>query len=117
MTKYQKQPELLDPDVRFLLANERTLLAWVRTGLTLQAGGFALTHISKISTAGKLAGVAAILFGGFVALIGYRRFKAADAAIRNHALPKIGRGPALEVIAVACIALVLATIEVVDLLT
>jgi putative membrane protein len=116
MTKYHTQPEMLDPDIRFLLANERTLLAWVRTGLTLQAGGFALTHISRISTVGKLAGVAAILFGGFVALIGYRRFKAADAAIRDHSLPKPGRGPALEVIAVAVIALVLAGIEIVDIL-
>ena len=30
-------PEMLDPDVRFLLANERTLLAWVRTALAVLA--------------------------------------------------------------------------------
>ena len=29
----------LDVDARFLLANERTLLAWVRTSLTLLAAG------------------------------------------------------------------------------
>ena len=32
-------PGELDVDARFLLANERTLLAWVRTSLTLLAAG------------------------------------------------------------------------------
>lgn len=32
-------PADLDVDARFLLANERTLLAWVRTSLTLLAAG------------------------------------------------------------------------------
>lgn len=31
-----------EPDARFTLANERTLLAWVRTALALIAGGVAL---------------------------------------------------------------------------
>jgi putative membrane protein len=30
------------PDYRFTLANERTLLAWLRTGLALVAGGVAV---------------------------------------------------------------------------
>ena len=32
------------PDVRFLLANERTLLAWLRTGLTVMALGFVVAR-------------------------------------------------------------------------
>jgi putative membrane protein len=103
----------LDPDVRFLLANERTLLAWVRTGLTLQAGGFALTHISD-STASKVAGILALLFGGLLAVIGYSRFRAADRAIRTGTLPKTGKGPTLEVVIVVLISIVLAGIEIVD---
>lgn len=31
-----------DPDPRFTLANERTLLAWIRTSLALAAGGLAV---------------------------------------------------------------------------
>ena len=30
------------PDYRFTLANERTLLAWLRTGLAVVAGGVAV---------------------------------------------------------------------------
>ena len=32
------------PDYRFSLANERTLLAWLRTALALVAGGVAMTQ-------------------------------------------------------------------------
>lgn len=106
--------EMLDPDIRFLLANERTLLAWVRTGLTLQAGGFALAHISNDSATGTISGIMAILAGGILAIIGYNRFKAADKAIRNHELPRAGKGPILEVLTVVIVAMVLAIIQVVD---
>lgn len=107
---------MLDPDVRFLLANERTLLAWVRTGLTLQAGGFALSHFAGDTLSGNLTGIIAIICGGVMAVIGYNRFKAADIAIRKHQLPANGKGPALEVLIVVVIAFLLATIQVVNLL-
>ena len=34
--------EGVTPDYRFSLANERTFLAWLRTGLALVGGGFAV---------------------------------------------------------------------------
>lgn len=34
-----------EPDPRFTLANERTFLAWIRTSLTMLAGGVALDTI------------------------------------------------------------------------
>ncbi len=105
---------MLDPDVRFLLANERTLLAWVRTGLTLQAGGFALAHFSG-DTSVSIAGIGAIICGGIITVVGYSRFKSADRAIRNHQLPKAGTGPAIEVITVVGIAFLLATLQVISL--
>ncbi len=108
--------EMLDPDIRFLLANERTLLAWVRTGLTLQAGGFALTHFSNDSLSGTISGIIAIIAGGMIAIVGYNRFKIADKAIRNHELPPRGTGPALEVVAVVGIAFILAGIQLFSLI-
>lgn len=107
---------LLDPDVRFFLANERTLLAWVRTGLTLQAGGFALAHFGGESLSSTSAGVVAIVCGGFLAVIGYNRFKVADRAIRKHKLPPAGKGAALEVATVVVIAFLLATIQIIALI-
>lgn len=97
-------PEALDVDARFLLANERTLLAWIRTSLAIEAGGIALIQIHKHHS---YLGVATLLFGGLVALIGYHRFHVADRAIRNHKLPPTGIGPAVQVISVVTIAVVL----------
>lgn len=37
----------LDVDARFLLADERTLLAWVRAALTLLAAGFAVQELAS----------------------------------------------------------------------
>lgn len=107
---------MLDPDVRFLLANERTLLAWVRTGLTLQAAGFALVHFANDSFATQLSGILAIVCGGVLAIIGYKRFKDADQAIRNHTLPENGNGPTLQVAAVVGVAVLLTTIQLFSLI-
>lgn len=111
--KHTSDADMIDPDIRFLLANERTLLAWVRTGLTLQAGGFALAHFNSTILSSQIAGVAAIICGGIIAIVGYNRYKAADKAIRNHELPKTGAGPTVEVITVVMIAFLLAAIQIV----
>src|ERR1035438_7919005 len=88
------QSENLDIDARFLLANERTLLAWVRTSLVVEAGGVALIEVHRYNS---IIGASILLLGAVVALIGYHRFRAADKAIRGHKLPDAGIGPALQV--------------------
>jgi putative membrane protein len=101
------ETEMLDPDVRFLLANERTLLAWIRTALAVVAGGVALTQIGGDSKTKSVIGVAAISLGGFMAVVGYIRYQAADKAIRRGELPTIGNEPIIQVASVAIIALAL----------
>lgn len=106
-----KKGEKLDVDVRFLLANERTLLAWVRTALALIVGGMALTQLSQVSQQLSLVGIASIIAGAVITALGYRRFKAADAAIRSGTLPEAGSGPKLQVYGIIGFALFLAVIE------
>ena len=107
MFKWKKPANELDVDVRFLLANERTLLAWVRTGLTLIAGGVAVAFISTDSGYGTIAGAGAIGFGGLLSLIGYTRYQVADAAIRAGKLPAQGIGSIVVVAGVVIFALLL----------
>jgi putative membrane protein len=101
--------EQLDIDVRFLLANERTLLAWIRTALAIEAGGLALLQLHKHHS---YVGIFVLLLGAFVALIGYSRFKSTDKAIREHRLPHAGHGPEIQVAIVVGTAILLAIAQV-----
>jgi putative membrane protein len=96
-----------DPDARFLLANERTFLAWIRTALAVLAGGIALTQLGHDSTAESVVGMVVIILGGFMASVGYLRFKAADRAIRRGELPAIGREPFVQASGIIMVALAL----------
>ena len=101
----------LDVDVRFLLANERTLLAWVRTGLTLIAGGVAVAFVATDSKYGTTAGLGAIIFGGLLSLVGYIRYKDADRAIRAGTLPAEGIGEIFVVAGVVIFAIALVILK------
>lgn len=104
--------KVLDIDARFLLANERTLLAWIRTSLAVQAGGVALTVVHKNHV---YLGIIVLLLGALVALIGYHRFVVAGRAIRTQQLPPEGIGPAVQVILVVAIAIMLSLAQLVIL--
>ena len=89
-----------EPDVRFTLANERTLLAWLRTGLALPQRAVAL---------------GLVLIGLGVAVAGYRRWAANEAAIRaGSPLPASWLVPtvAAAVAAVVVVVAVLVGVEV-----
>lgn len=111
MFRKSKPKNELDIDVRFILANERTLLAWIRTGLTLIAGGVAVAFIATDSNYGTLAGLGAIAFGGLLSAIGYARYRAADSAIREGVLPSTGVGGLLVVVGVIVFAVVLILLQ------
>jgi putative membrane protein len=65
---------LITVDPRWLLANERTLLAWLRTGLALQAAGLAVAEFVAGPPRWLRGTVAAVLItiGVLVAVLGYR---------------------------------------------
>jgi putative membrane protein len=97
-------PERLEIDMRFLLANERTLLAWLRTSLALLAGGLALTQFSNGSQ--HLLSIYLLALGAITGIIGYLRYRSADQAIRSDQLPRPGFGPIVVVVSITAVALV-----------
>lgn len=99
------------PDIQFILANERTLLAWIRTGLTLIAGGVAIAFLAANVRFGVIVGLGAILAGGFIAMVGYWKYKSADKAVRKGRLPKPGSGELAVVIGVSIFAAVLVLVR------
>ena len=105
-----KTPQELDVDIRFLLANDRTLLAWIRTILAVLAGGLVLMQVHKGQ---QLIGIGVLTAGALVAIIGYSRYRAADRAIRAGRLPHAGKGPAFEVGLVVFLAIALGAAELV----
>ena len=105
-------PSDLDPDVRFLLANERTLLAWIRTSIALQAGGVGVLHFVPSLDLNTLIGLVLIVLGAFSGLAGFLRYRAADRAIRQGVLPARGQAPETLAIAVALMAVLLLGVAV-----
>jgi putative membrane protein len=87
------------PDVRFILANERTLLAWIRTALALQAGGLGVLQFITGLAPRRAVGIALLVLGAGAAIAGYRRYRATDRALRSGGVPPAGR--ALDVVALA----------------
>src|SRR5690349_19140952 len=74
---------MTEPDVRFSLANERTLLAYQRTAIGLIAAAVAVAHVlDDHGVALWLSGIL-LVSGGVAAIGGYRRYRAADRAIRE----------------------------------
>lgn len=75
-----------EPDYRFSLANERTLLAWIRTALAILAGAILLDQVSAkfpgsiyVSYLAVLASAAASAMCFFA----FRRWKANEIAMRQ----------------------------------
>ena len=72
------------PDYRFSLANERTLLAWLRTALALVAGGVAMSQFAPelgVPAGGPVVSLGLLLAGMVTALAGHRRYVRNERAI------------------------------------
>ena len=72
-----------EPDVRFSLANERTLLAYQRTAIGLIGAAVAVAHFLEDSTLALILAAILLVCGAFAAIGGYERYTAADRAIRE----------------------------------
>jgi len=87
------------PDYRFVLANERTLLAWLRTGLALVAAGVAVaTYAPDLGArwASAIVALALVATGLGVALAGYARWRSNERAIAaDEPLPESRLAPAV----------------------
>lgn len=103
--------EETEPDYRFTLANERTFLAWQRTGLGLVAGGVALEEFARSalpSGVTHVLAVAASLLGGGVALLGLRSWWRVQRAMRRGQPLPISRAIPVLAAGLAVIALLIA---------
>ena len=77
------EPVETEPDVRFSLANERTLLAYQRTAIGLIGASVAVAHFLEDGTLALTLAAVLLLSGAVAAIGGYRRYQAADRAIRT----------------------------------
>ncbi|MBY4208116.1 DUF202 domain-containing protein [Rhodococcus fascians] len=92
-----------EPDYRFSLANERTLLAWLRTALALLAGGVAVDTLGLSLDDRWRVGAAAslVILGAFCALSAFFRWARAERAMRNgRSLPSSGAGAVVGLVVV-----------------
>ncbi|GAB4070548.1 hypothetical protein GCM10028777_36050 [Angustibacter speluncae] len=97
-----------DPDPRFSMANERTLLAWLRTSLAFVAAGIAAATLADVADLrpGLLTAVAvsSSVVGAASAVTAYVRWARVERALRLRLpLPSPLLGPAL-VLAVVLVA-------------
>ncbi|MFL6162480.1 MAG: YidH family protein [Jatrophihabitantaceae bacterium] len=82
--RWQREGE--DPDYRFSLANERTFLAWLRTGLALLAGAVALVQLVppfRLAGARTALGILLAVLGLMMVCLAYTRWAANEKAMRT----------------------------------
>jgi inner membrane protein YidH len=106
-----------EPDYRFSLANERTLLAWIRTALALDAGGLAVIRYAPplaITGAREGVGIVLVLLGAVTAGASYRRFVRVTRAMRAGRPLPVTSLPRLLAMSMFVLSLVVGALLLVD---
>ncbi|MEU5561970.1 MULTISPECIES: YidH family protein [Micromonospora] len=105
------------PDYRFSLANERTFLAWLRTGLALVGGGLAVAQFLPplpLRHLREVIAVVLLLLGGAVAVRAVDHWARTERAIRLGEELPASRFPAVLALTVGLGALLLVAAVLVD---
>jgi putative membrane protein len=89
------------PDYRFSLANERTFLAWLRTGLALIGGGLAVAQFLSGGITRDALALALLALGGLVAVRALDHWARGERAIRQGGELPTSRFPAVLALLVA----------------
>ena len=81
-----------EPDPRFTFANERTFLAWIRTGIGFLAAGVAIATVarmtSRLGLETRLASAVLVICGLACGIGAFRRWMVNERAMRlNEPLP------------------------------
>ncbi len=91
-----------EPDVRFSLANERTLLAYQRTAIGLMGAAIAVAHFFEETPVVLALSSALLVTAAIAAVGGYQHFRHVDHAIRTG--EAMSRGPAAHILSIAMLA-------------
>ena len=103
-----------DPDYRFTLANERTLLAWIRTSLALTAGGLGAVVALKELAGAHAIGLVALSLALVTAIVAPWRWARNERAMRLGEPLPTSKVPQLMAIATALLAVGAAVVLIVD---
>jgi putative membrane protein len=98
-----------EPDYRFSLANERTLLAWVRTALALVGGGIAVDalHVGLPTTVEAVIAKGLLVLGSLCSGAAWVQWARAERAIRRRE-PL----PSVPITLVVCVGVLLVALAV-----
>ncbi|MGD3107417.1 YidH family protein [Streptomyces sp. YGL11-2] len=103
------------PDYRFSLANERTFLAWLRTGLALVGGGFAVDQfLPRLHGNLRVSFTVVLLAGGALcALRAVNHWVRCERAMRRGEDLPTSRFPAVLALAVGGLAVAVAVLALI----
>jgi putative membrane protein len=89
-----------EPDPRFTFANERTFLAWARTGLALIGGGLIAAQVLHLNLGGAhlVLALPAIALGGLIGIASYVRWEQSERAMRLG--EPLGYSPLTRILAI-----------------
>jgi len=106
-----------EPDPRFSLANERTLLAWIRTSIALVAGGLATAQLLEgLPGARWVLAIPLAVLGLAMAATSYGHYEAIQHAMRHGAPLPRSPLPRILAVGVTLVSLAALVVIVIDLL-